>query len=871
MKYCKWILSFYCFACGILCANHAYGGDTVNLNPSVKELKAVSGGQAVLRLREDNHDTIENGILRVTLDSNKSLQLKELYHKAAGVNIIANSEGEMFVFDIDGVRLSSLDFQIQRADEIEGSFAQKEIVYELFDQNSGIKAFVNIRLGESQELYVALSLKNAGKSQKFIKVSFPFISGIRWKGDGQDDYYMFPFCTGIISNKNARIISGYGIMNVYLQQMVSYSPALGGGMYLRVNDPRGEIKMLHFYKGDESGEGFKYGFNDMVADIDEGRLESPYVFQMPFRSTNATNMAFSYQARYLDAGEQWILPAAVIGFVNGDWRPAMEAYRKWYEQVTYTKPYPNKLFDRFSWDGIGFAHQGHDANGYTTDMTKWGHIPVFAPERSQFLKNPMDLVEHTSYWEWDVVTPEYLAKYQKVAKEQAGKESVTSPDRIAVMNGDKYLFLDKGTPGLEGTTYFWGNQGHYGLQGYNERWGGLPAFRRHLDNIREKGYLCTLYVNNSEAALSSAIAQKYGADWAVLGHKGYIWGMDAMWCMCLDIPGWRQYLADTCQRLITETRADGIRIDVMGGCQKICYNKKHEHTFARPHHQADMQAQLETVREVKMAMIQADPQAILMTETPGMDLMWQYVDGTLSYDLSDWKPLVTTFGNTEGFVGINIWRFYFPRIKFADYQVESKYPQWKFFNATASFNREWCFTDLELNILKSNADAFGSLYPEPMLKTLADMVYVNKFLAENKIIYTIYNASSKDFSGNLLEVEAKPGWHFVDLYKHRKLQTTTKGAVTLVGMDVKARQAGCIAYLPSVMKVHKDGKIKLAKSIGETGLHVQAVDQAGQTILRRDIGNTKIVDLPQDIMNKNCIIQLLGDKYMLDAITLDIK
>jgi hypothetical protein len=100
---------------------------------------------------------------------------------------------------------------------------------------------------------------------------------------------------------------------------------------------------------------------------------------------------------------------------------------------------------------------------------QWGHIPISEGEHSrEYLSAPLDMVEHTSCWEWDVVTDEYLEKHRKTAIEQAGHTNVVTPERSAIMQDGEFAFQlphepeMRGDPSMEGTRYFWGNQGDYG-------------------------------------------------------------------------------------------------------------------------------------------------------------------------------------------------------------------------------------------------------------------------------------------------------------------------------------------------------------------------------------------------------------------------
>lgn len=780
----------------------------LDLNPPVTQLEFPSV-RPVQVTSEPGADTLENGWYRLTIGTENGLEIRELRHLPGDVSPVQPDPGSpIFALQIGDETVDSRGFRVVSTTRPAAARGGGALRYQL-ENDAGLWADVEFRANDGPQLRISLALRNTSDAPLDVSPAFPILTGIAWGEDPTDDYFFYPYLTGILSKLPVGLANAYGGELVYFQMMASYRPDRGAGLFLNAADPGGEYKILHFDKLNETGSAPAFSFRSANEAMEHGRLERDHVFQNPYKTAGGTSMAFSYQKRTLEPNERWSLPTAMLGVYNGDWRQAMEAYRSWFESFAHRRPHPGKLIDRFNLEGTSAAHHFHNANGYNTDIGQWGHIPVFeeGEHADEYLAAPLDMVEHTSYWEWDVITDEYLEKHRKTAIEQAGHTNVVTLERSAVIRGEEYSFHDKGNPSLEGTRYFWGNQGDYGLQGYNERWGGLPAFRGYLDEMKRKGYLVTLYINVSEAALSSLVGAKHGPEWGLMEKREtwaeprYQWPMGAMWGMDMNNPGWRDYIAETCRRLVVETGADGIRIDVMGACHPICYNDRHPHTFGRPGHQADQQAQLEAARQVRMAVDQVDPDTVLMTENPGIDLFWQYFDGTLSYDLSEWRGILPTFGKIEGFVGINVARFYFPRFKIFDYQVFSKVPEWRLFNATGAFNREWCFSAKELAVMQENADAFGALYPEPMIPTLMPQVYANAFPAGEKTVYTIYNARSTAVEGDLLRMKSDDGEHFVDLLRAEEISVKRAKGHAVVPIQLPPRTAAIMARLPRVAQV----------------------------------------------------------------------
>ena len=418
---------------------------------------------------------------------------------------------------------------------------------------------------------------------------------------------------------------------------------------------------------------------------------------------------------------------------------------------------------------------------------------------------------------------------------------------------------------LEGKYVLWGNQGDYGLQGYNERWGGLPTFRKYIADLKARGYIPTFYINKAEAAFDTVMGKAHGPDWATMYPEGQYFWPYYDWQMCMDHEPWRAYLARTCARIIEETGGDGVRIDEMGGASRICQNKKHPHTFARWRHYNELQAQSDAARRVRQAMDAVNPDSVLLTESLGFDVLGQYVDGCLLYDLGEMPFTGHVAANWEGFAGINLYRFYFPRHKIFDYQIWEKHPEWRLFNATGAFNREFSYREHERQMLKDNADAFGSLHAEPMIRSRIPLVYVNKFPAKDKTVWTVYNAANIPAKGALLDIPARKGTHLVDLYRYRNVKASTRGDKTVVAIELEPRSVTCIAQLPKLMDARSKGpelSVRLKHDLPRA--EVRVTDGGGTTVAEGAVENRACrLSIPPDAGPLIC--KLYREGSLVDA------
>ena len=82
---------------------------------------------------------------------------------------------------------------------------------------------------------------------------------------------------------------------------------------------------------------------------------------------------------------------------------------------------------------------------------------------------------------------------------------------------------------------------------------GRATGRKYVAALKSQGYIPTFYVNKAEAAFGSVMGHAHGADWATMYPEGHYFWPYYDWQMCMDHQPWRDYLAQTCARIIEET------------------------------------------------------------------------------------------------------------------------------------------------------------------------------------------------------------------------------------------------------------------------------------------------------------------------------
>ena len=72
-------------------------------------------------------------------------------------------------------------------------------------------------------------------------------------------------------------------------------------------------------------------------------------------------------------------------------------------------------------------------------------------------------------------------------------------------------------------------------------------------------------------------------------------------------------------------------------------------------------------------------------------------------------------------------------------------------------------------ILRENTLNFTSRKFEPLIPTLRDSIWVNRWEHTDKILYTIFSLHPQGFKAPLFEVEPRKNFHFVDLWHHQEV------------------------------------------------------------------------------------------------------
>jgi hypothetical protein len=725
----------------------------VDMRPEI----AASAGRPAERpptcdIRPDEIVLQNAGLRAVFAKTEQRLRLVSLYNAWAAAEMVRQPAAvDLFLVEVGERRAAgSRDFVLEQVAAADAGF-----VATLFQAEMGLRARLQVSI-TAEGLRLALELENAGAAACDIKVAFPHLAGLALSAQPAADHYYFPWGGGVFSDRPANIRRGYGEHEALYQLMDLFSPSLGAGLYLRLDDAEGWHKIMALRK-DVPGQ------PSVSGDASYVRTRPEYVWKRSLPAVEGIGMTCEYLRR-TRAPEQRFAPAvAVLAAHPGDWRVAMGAYAAWAHRVWTWRPYPSRLKSVHTMTAHGWAQDLLFKEGaYRTD----------------FIKPGADCVEIMSWWDWSTLGPlgAPLDQLDKVLT--AGQ----------IRDWEPYLVKDPVT----GQT-MWNNQpGDY--RGYNERFGGLPAFRQAVATWKALGPLVTLYTDPFRLdEFSCATGRDHGKAWCVMNPEvKYDMGYEVT-NPCHDLPEVRAWVATEMKRVLQETGADGIRLDEYGHMGWVCFNPAHQHTYAEPGVSQWNKAVAETTRAVRRGMDEVNPTTVLTTEHPGYDYLLATLDGCITYD---YTVQATPLRPLE----VNLQRFYFPECKAyeLDHRSADILDRKKFWNGVASFGR--VLPKPFYTIYRENEDVYASRDCEALVPTLVPRLYANRFRSGATTVTHLYNAMGYTWAGPALALDLKPGQHAVDLLSGAALRLLPHAAGQAVDLWLERDDVACIAVLPERLR-----------------------------------------------------------------------
>lgn len=339
----------------------------------------------------------------------------------------------------------------------------------------------------------------------------------------------------------------------------------------------------------------------------------------------------------------------------------------------------------------------------------------------------------------------------------------------------------------------------------NRSRGGVPALKTEFEKLRALGVNPTFYIDHRFCWKDCKTGRLHGKEWATCDPNVKFYGYtapDDLYMMCFyDHDKWVAYVRDACSRLIKTTGCKGIYLDELG-IAFPCYNPLHEH-FKRGAFPVDPRGLGKSMQMIRNAMLDADPEAALMTEHAGSDYLSQFFDGSWDQTFFQRFDFVEKYFDNYK---LCFFRFLFPHFKISEWGASKWHAKRCFFNGIGMDMGGDKNTDIQRilgRVLKENGDAVASLSPEALVKTTHPELLANRFEAPGKVFFTLFNTSQKTITGGVTEI-VPDGWHMVELICDENVGNDKEP----MRLKLAPGEVAGVAFYPRLLSVKKsDGKL----------------------------------------------------------------
>lgn len=356
----------------------------------------------------------------------------------------------------------------------------------------------------------------------------------------------------------------------------------------------------------------------------------------------------------------------------------------------------------------------------------------------------------------------------------------------------------------DGNRSYW--SGEYDRRAVGSLVGGEEGFRALIRKAEAAGVGVDTYTDPILVHEASYHGSKKVREWGIGPSHGDTWyTIDAgtpAYRPCLAVKEWQDYMVGCAKYLTRDIGASILYLDETGYGARVCYRLDHPHDSPEPHYYGER----ELVRRIRAVIPEDVP---ICSENQPEDTRIQYQDGTHS-------GVYRQFLRRKKWIQApaNMVRFAFPDFKIFSlmygYSLKSgNYELLKFliFNGdglyhSRSYGIKDYYDEDSINltrkifrILHENADAFASDDVEPLVPTEMPGVFANRFAAEKKVVWTLYNANYRTVRGTLLRVNHVPNAKYVNLWDESSVDTRIHDDSATLSVQMGPREVGCIAQL----------------------------------------------------------------------------
>ena len=198
---------------------------------------------------------------------------------------------------------------------------------------------------------------------------------------------------------------------------------------------------------------------------------------------------------------------------------------------------------------------------------------------------------------------------------------------------------------------------------------------------------------------------------------------------------------------------------------------------------------------------------------------------------------------------------------------------------------EYAYLGKTTKILRENNSVFHNYGWTPLLPTVTDSVYVNRWPGTDKEIYTIYSAKPAGYKGSLFEADELPGnKHLVDLWNHKEIEIIMKDGKRFIPAEIdpfdkswlntrKEGNAGCIGIFPVLIETSLSGEIlNFSAEKGDRIVLTGEVPTYRSKQFTFPVkGNSISIRDYFDITTEKIVIQLFDKSELLDERVLYLK
>lgn len=191
---------------------------------------------------------------------------------------------------------------------------------------------------------------------------------------------------------------------------------------------------------------------------------------------------------------------------------------------------------------------------------------------------------------------------------------------------------------------------------------------------------------------------------------------------------------------------------------------------------------------------------------------------------------------------------------------------------------DYRFFGQTLRILRDNHPNFISYNYTPLIPTLKDRIFVNKWPKSNKVIYTVFSLIPEGFQGELFEVDMPiQNWHYVDIWNHEEIKLSEKNGKFYLPVDLESFHlkwlgtnnegaVGSIAYFPDLLDVRLSENKLSINSIKPGEIRIWPGNPSYENHFLTLKENEHLIDIRESFGNYEgkFVIQLFDEEELLD-------